>query len=84
MMGLRVGLFVVLAMSCGGQDSCDGVSSRDECLLGSLDSEEKLAAAFGAGAVDFRVEHAMLVSGLEEQDRAVTLCTQGSLDRLAR
>ena len=84
MIRLQTVLLLLLAISCGGEESCNGVSSRDECVLGSLDTEEKLAAAFGAGAVDFRVQHSMLVSGLPKQERTVTLCTQGSLDRLAR
>lgn len=54
------------------------------CVLSTLDSEERLEQVFGAGAVDFRVLHSFIVSRHPSLDRDVALCTQGSVDRLSR
>jgi hypothetical protein len=63
----------------------DKTGSLDEtCVISTMDTEDKLMRAFAAGAVDFRVVHSYLTSRHPPPQRDVTLCTQGSLDRLAR
>jgi hypothetical protein len=78
-------LFFLSSLSVCQEETCsDGNSDSETCILERLDSEEKLRDAFNADAVPYRIHPEYLVSSLPPYERDLTLCTQGSLDRLDR
>jgi len=73
----------LLSSLCVCDDTCSGDNS-ESCILERLDSEERLKEAFDADAVSYTIQPEYLISTLSPHQRDVTLCTQGSIDRLDR
>jgi hypothetical protein len=67
------------------QEMCSPENRNSEyCLIQGLDTEERLRDAFDASPVSYRVIPEYLTSQLPPYERDLTLCTQGSMDRLDR
>ena len=75
-------LLILIAVSLS-EDSCLHVDS-ESCILERLDSEEKLREEFNADPVSYQTYPEYLVPSIPPYERDVTLCTQGSIDRLDR
>ena len=84
-MKTHVCLFLVTLFSslCVCEETCSS-DDPELCILERLDSEERLKDAFDSDAVSYTIHPKYLVSSLPIKQQDVTLCTQGSMDRLDR
>jgi hypothetical protein len=66
------------------EESCVADSKSESCILSRLDSEDRLREAFNADPVSYIIYPEYLATSLQPHERDLTLCTQGSMDRLDR
>jgi hypothetical protein len=83
-LGLILLQISVFSLRSDCEDTCPADSNSESCILSRLDSEERLREAFNADPVSYIVYPEFLTTSLSPHERDLTLCTQGSMDRLDR
>jgi hypothetical protein len=80
---IQISVFCAIRSFCQ-EETCSADSNSESCILSRLDSEDRLREAFNADPVSYTIYPEYLTTALQPHERDLTLCTQGSMDRLDR